>query len=169
MRYYLYIPAISSNAVFCVTQRRIDIYARLTPNARMSIHLIKLSVGSESPAGLERWQKQRMKDKGEIVHITRMTPKRAEELLKGGSIYWVIKGFVCARNELLELRPMTYDGTPHCGLVYKTPLIRVRPIPRRAFQGWRYLSAKDAPADIGTREKDIPEKMLRELSELGLL
>lgn len=135
----------------------------------MTLHLIKLSVGSESFASLETWQKKRMKEKGELVHITRMTPKRAEELLKGGSIYWVIKGFICARNVLTELRPMVYDGTPHCGLIFKAPLIRVAPRPHRAFQGWRYFNSKDAPPDIGKKEQDIPEKMLRELSELGLL
>lgn len=138
-------------------------------NKRMTLHLIKLSVGSESPADLERWQKQRFKQQGECVHITRMTPKRAEELLKGGSIYWVIKGYVCARNVLTELRPMVRDGTPHCGLIYKPELIRVKPRPHRAFQGWRYLNGKDTPPDIGKKESDIQEKMLRELSELGLL
>lgn len=135
----------------------------------MSVHLIKLSVGSTSPTSLEDWQNQRLKETGELVHITRMTPKRAEELLKGGSIYWVIKGFVCARNALTELRPMVIDGVGHCGLVHKAPLIRVAPRPHRAFQGWRYFDATSAPPDIGKTMEDVPEKMLRELAALGLL
>lgn len=143
----------------------------------MTIHLIKLSVGPESLADLESWQAQRLKElkragrKPELIHITRQTPKRAAELLDGGSIYWVIKSWICARQKLLELRPMVRDGVPHCGLVYDAEMVRVKPVPRRAFQGWRYLEADDAPADIakGTGIEDMPEKMRRELAELGLL
>lgn len=143
----------------------------------MAIHLIKLSVGPESLSDLESWQAQRLKDlkrqgrKPELIHITRQTPKRAEELLDGGSIYWVIKGWVCARQRLLELRPLVRDGVPHCGLIYDKEMVRVKPVPRRAFQGWRYLEADAAPADIakGTGIEDMPEKMRRELAELGLI
>jgi len=130
----------------------------------MTIHLIKLSVGSESVADLAEWQAARLKQlqrKGlapELIHITRQMPKRSEELLNGGSIYWVIKGFVCARQRLLELRPLMRD-VPHCGLVYDKEMVRVSPRPHRPFQGWRYLNPKDAPPDItkGTGEEDIPE------------
>src|SRR5579872_5263615 len=114
----------------------------------MTIHLIKLSVGSESVADLAEWQAQRLKQlrrKGlapELIHITRQMPKRADELLSGGSIYWVIKGFVCARQRLLGLRPLMRDGVPHCGLVYDKEMVRVSPRPRRPFQGWRYLNPK---------------------------
>jgi len=143
----------------------------------MTIHLIKLAVGPESLADLIAWQKQRLKDmkrkgqKPELMHVTRQTPKRAEELLDGGSLYWVIKGFICARQRLLELRPVTRDGVPHCALVLGKELVRVRLRPRRAFQGWRYLNAKDAPPDLvkGKGDEDLPEEMRRELAELGLL
>lgn len=135
----------------------------------MTLHLIKLSVGSTSPASLEAWQKQRAKEGRELMHVTRMTPKRAEELLNGGSIYWVIKGFVCARNTLTELRPLVIDGVAHCGLMYAAPLIRVTPRPHRAFQGWRYLNAPAAPADLANGAEDMPEEMMRELAGLGLL
>lgn len=143
----------------------------------MTIHLIKLSVGPESLADLERWQEQRLKElkrkgrKPELMHITRHTPRRSEELLKGGSIYWVIRGWLCARQKLLELRPVTWDGVPHCGLVYDKELIRVSPRPKKAFQGWRYFDPKDAPPDIqkGSGVEEMPDEIRRELAELGLL
>ena len=70
------------------------------------LHIIKLAVGVDSLADLAQWQKQRLKEKKakgqkpELVHITRMTPKRADEVLDGGSLYWVIKGQVAARQVL---------------------------------------------------------------------
>jgi len=143
----------------------------------MTIHIIKLSVGSESVDDLAEWQAQRLnqlKRKGqkpELVHITRQMPKRAEELLNGGSIYWVIKGWICARQRLLELRPLVRDGVPYCGLVYDKEMMRVSPRPRRPFQGWRYLNRKDAPPDMskGIIGNDMPEDIQRELALLGLL
>lgn len=143
----------------------------------MTVHLIKLSVGPDSLADLEHWQKQRLRylkargEKAELIHITRHMPKRADEVLDGGSIYWVIKGWLCARQKLLELRPMERDGVPHCGLVYDPQMIRVAPRPHRAFQGWRYFDPKDAPRDLAKEKgsEGIPEDMLRELTELGLL
>ncbi len=137
----------------------------------MTLHLIKLSVGSDSLADLQAWQASRVKAGQELIHITRQTPKRAEELLAGGSIYWVIKGFICGRQKLLELRPMTRGGVPHCGLVYDKEMVRVQMRPYRAFQGWRYLQPKDAPPDAakGRGDEKMPEKMRRELAALGLL
>ncbi len=143
----------------------------------MTIHLIKLSVGSETLADLANWQAKRLAEmeknhqKPELMHITRNTPKRAEDLLEGGSIYWVIKGWIYARQRLLELRPIIYNDMPHCGLVYDKELIHVKPRPHRAFQGWRYLQAGDAPPDLikGDGVDELPEAMRKELSELGLL
>jgi hypothetical protein len=143
----------------------------------MTIHLIKLSVGPQSLIDLEARQKSYLKSlkeknkKPELMHITRQMPKRAEELLDGGSIYWVIKGWVCARQKLIELRPLVIDDIPHCGLVFENELIRVSPRPRRPFQGWRYLEAKDAPPDISQNEyhKDLPETLLAELMKIGLI
>lgn len=132
----------------------------------MTIHLIKLSVGSESIDDLEQWQRRY----GQYMHVTRNTPKQAEELLDGGSIYWVIKGWVCGRQELLELRPVDVGGVPHCALVHAPEMIRVQPRPHRPFQGWRYLQPKDAPPDIKAGEEDdIPDDVRRELISLGLL
>ena len=69
----------------------------------MTVHLKKLSVGSESLAGLRQWQEMRLKAGFELMHVTRNTPRRAEEVLDGGSIYWVIKGVMCARQPIIEL------------------------------------------------------------------
>lgn len=143
----------------------------------MTVHLIKLSVGPESLSDLAGWQANRLKEmkrRGtvpELMHITRHMPKRAAELLDGGSIYWVIKGWLVARQKLLELRAITYDGTPHCGLVIEQELVRVVPRRHRPFQGWRYLDAKDAPRDLvkGAVDAEMPEELRRELAELGLV
>lgn len=140
-----------------------------------SLHLVKLAVGPESLSDLTAWQERRLreqrheKQQPELMHITRQMPKRAEELLRGGSLYWVIKGAICARQRLLELRPLMRNGVPHCGIVYDSEIIRVVPRPRRPFQGWRYLQPADAPPDLITDAGDVPEEMLRELTELGLI
>lgn len=143
----------------------------------MTLHIIKLSVGSESLDGLVLWQKQCLKEKKakgqkpELIHVTRMTPKRAEEVLNGGYIYWVIKGYIVGKQKLLELRPMKKDGVPHCGLVYDKKMLPVRMTPRKAFQGWRYLDPKDAPPERkqGDNIDEMPVKMRKELADLGLL
>lgn len=134
-----------------------------------TVHLVKLSVGPASFSELKEWQELSVQQRGEIIHVTRNTPKRAAELLTGGSIYWVIKGVIVGRNRITELRPMVYDGQNYCGIVCEPGMVRVAARPRRPFQGWRYLEAKDAPADISGDADEIPEEMLRELSELGLL
>jgi hypothetical protein len=142
----------------------------------VALHLIKLCVGCDTIAELAAWQKkraaQRKKDggPGDIMHITRMTPKREYELLKGGSIYWVMKGQVAVRQKLLELRAVTRDGVPHCALVLHQKLVPVERRLHRAFQGWRYLDPKDAPPDLKGRAKAaIPEALRAELTSLGLI
>lgn len=141
----------------------------------MTTHLIKLAVGPKSFDDLENWQKHAVCEKSEksetteLMHITRNTPKRADEILNGGSIYWVIKGVIAGRNRILDVRSMLYQGVPHCGIVYEPTLIRVSPQPRRPFQGWRYFEEKDIPADLPRHTADIPEAVLRELSALGVI
>jgi hypothetical protein len=100
-----------------------------------------------------------------------MVPKRRAEILAGGSLYWVIKGYTAVRQRLIDIRPFVdKEGVPRCHLVYDKEIVLVSPRPRRAFQGWRYLEAKDAPSDIGKgRGGSLPDKLQRELAELGLL
>lgn len=140
------------------------------------LHLIKLCVGGESIEDLADWQKKRAAERtreggsGDILHFTRMTPKRADELLDGGSIYWVIKGQIACRQSLLGFRAVTRNGVPHCALVLEKTLVPTARRPQRAFQGWRYLEPKDAPRDLSKRDKAaIPDALRAELAELGLL
>ena len=145
----------------------------------MALHLIKLCVGADSIKDLEDWielkLKQMKKDgrKPEQYHTTRMLPKRMDEILDGGSLYWVIKGQIAARQKMRDIRPFTDpDGISRCHLVVKPKVVPVMPRPCRPFQGWRYLEEKSAPRDlkkVGKFSKDMPETMRRELAELGLL
>jgi len=146
----------------------------------VTIHLVKLCVGCDSVEDLASWQTERLKQmkaekqKPELFHRTFQMPKRRDELLDGGSIYWVIKGIIQARQRLLDLREGTRpDGTPCTLLILDRKLVHVRPVPRRAFQGWRYFADEDAPPDLaGGRAEDLeamPAKLRRELAELGLL
>ncbi len=145
----------------------------------MALHLIKLCVGVDSIEELADWQRARAAERkkaGEtphIFHTTFQAPKRDQELLDGGSIYWVIKGTVQVRQKLIGFEPGTKsDGRPGCRIVLDRVLVPVRPVPRRAFQGWRYLAADDAPADLGRGDRQLaglPPKMRRELAELGLI
>ncbi len=142
----------------------------------MVLHLIKLCVGADSIEDLADWQKKRAaerKKKGgpsDIMHITRQTPKRAEELTSGGSIYWVIKGQIAVRQRLVELRPVVREGVPHCALVLDKKLVPTVRRTHRAFQGWRYLDPKEAPRDLRASDKaKLPDALRAELTELGLL
>ncbi len=109
----------------------------------------------------------------EQIHTTRSFPKRADEIANGGSLYWVIKGKIAARQELLDLRAVVDGaGISRCNLVLQPDVIPVEPRPCRPFQGWRYLEGSDAPRDmraIGKGAEAMPEEMRRELADLGLL
>jgi hypothetical protein len=145
----------------------------------MPLHLIKLCVGADSVRDLEDWIKQKLQDKRkrgekpEHIHRTRMVPKRAAELTDGGSLYWVIRGEVACRQRIRDVRPFRdKDGVGRCGLVLDSKVILVAPRPFRAFQGWRYLPAADAPRDLEKAMPGaaaMPEKLRRELRELGLM
>lgn len=140
----------------------------------MTLHLIKLSVGSESLETLDAWHKERKARSGRLWHRTRMMPKRAAEIVEsGGSIYWVIRGVVLGRQRILGFeRIIDSEGKPDSLILLDDVLVPVEPRPHRAFQGWRYLKPEDAPPDLGEGGKDIaemPAEMLAELRNLGLL
>jgi hypothetical protein len=139
----------------------------------MALHILKLCVGVNEIADLRRWVADCRKGRDTLDHVTRMFPRRKDEILPGGSLYWVIRGLILARQPIAGLEPVTgEDGIERCRIVFKPQIIPVRPTPRRAFQGWRYLEAADAPPDLtraGKALQGMPEKLRRELSQLGLI
>ena len=136
----------------------------------MTVHLKKLSVGSASVDGLRVLQAQRLANVGRLVHITRNRPRRVEELLNGGSIYWIIKGVMTARQAIIDFVEVERaDGSPACGIVLSPEIVTVVPTRMRIFQGWRYLEVADAPIDIGTdNDENMPSEFFAELRELGI-
>lgn len=143
----------------------------------MAVHLVKLSVGTPNVEAQEAWVKKRVARNRKTPfgpvhdHVTRMHPKRADELLDGGSIYWVLKGVILCRQEIVRIeRVEGQDGIERSALLMKPDVIRTEPQLRRAFQGWRYLKPEDAPADLRNEgEAQIPPALHKELAELGLL
>ncbi|MEL6967555.1 MAG: DUF1489 family protein [Pseudomonadota bacterium] len=142
----------------------------------MALHLIKLCVGVTTLEEQRDWAKRRLAfmrrldPKARLFHTTRMVPKRLDEVLDGGSLYWVIKGQVQARQKLIDIEPFVdAGGTRRCHLVLDDEIIPTLWQPKRAFQGWRYFKAEDAPQDVGVTDQEIPQNLRQELGELGLL
>ena len=143
----------------------------------MPLHLIKLSVGTDSIEDLEDWiklkfaeQKKRGVKKPERFHTTRMVPKRAGELIDGGSIYWVIKGAIMCREKIRAIRPFVdRDGIGRCRLVLDPKCVLVEPRPFRAFQGWRYLAPNDAPRDLNRLRSAITGAHRIDKHQVGLI
>jgi len=139
----------------------------------MPLHIIKLCVGVSEIAELAGFHQIRLERGEELFHTTRMMPRRQSEVLDDGSLYWVIKGAVQVRQLITDIVPIvSEDGIKRCRLMLHSELVATRPQPRRPFQGWRYLKADDAPADIGPFDRnnqDLPAAMHAELIELGLL
>jgi hypothetical protein len=139
------------------------------------INIVKLCVGADSVEDLAEWQIGQMQraKKAKLdprpVCGTRMWPKRVDEVLDGGSLYWVIKGVIAVRQRIVEIAEVSDEHGLRCGLYLDPHLQRTAPQPRRAFQGWRYLEAKDAPPDLSQAEggADLPEDLRRQLVELG--
>ncbi|MDB5432815.1 MAG: hypothetical protein JWP35_3931 [Caulobacter sp.] len=133
----------------------------------MALHLIKLCVGIDSADELRAWRATRAAQGHKSIVPTRQTPKRFAELVQGGSLYWVIKGQVLLRQTILRVDTLDHGQQP-CRIELDPDLIAVAPMPRRPFQGWRYLETKDAPPDLSTAEgEQMPEALAKELRELG--
>ena len=143
----------------------------------MALNLIKLCVGCDGIDDLADWiaattaEKARRGLPPEHVHRTRMMPKRVDEILDGGSLYWIIKGQIRVRERILDLRAVKDEaGVSHCDIVLSGELVEVEARPYRPFQGWRYFTAEAAPRDLlGEATRDLPVEFLRELAGLGLL
>ncbi|MBC8131229.1 MAG: DUF1489 family protein [Rhizobiaceae bacterium] len=144
----------------------------------MPLHMIKLCVGADSVEDLTDWVAARLDaarrngEPPEQYHQTRMIPKRIEEIIDGGSLYWVIKGKVQVRQPIIAIRPVVDgEGIKRCHLVLEPRFVLTDWQPRRAFQGWRYLTPADAPEDFGDGGEGamVPPDLKRELADLGLL
>lgn len=144
----------------------------------MALHLLKLAVGAASIADIEANVAARLSARRaarqplENIHTTRMVPKRVDEILDGGSLYWVVRGQLAARQRILAIRPFTDgEGVGRCDLVLDAEVVAVWPRPCRPFQGWRYLPAGDAPGDLAALAGalDMPEVLRRDLAELCLI
>lgn len=139
-----------------------------------TVHLVKLSVGSSSVDSLRDWQRKRSLQRrdGRYYHLTRMWPRRAEELVAGGSIYWVIQGAVLARQEIESFEEIFgEDEIRRCAIFLADEVVRTETVPRRPFQGWRYLDPKDAPRDLPAGRQgadDLPPSLDAALSEIGV-
>lgn len=118
-------------------------------------------------------QKRKKGEAAEYIHTTRMTPRRGDELLGGGSLYWVIKGNIQLRQPIIDLRAIKdEDGISRCQIVMEPKPVATVWQPKRPFQGWRYFKADEAPADLtdgGAGIAEFPEELRRELASLGLL
>ncbi len=145
---------------------------------KIAINMVKLCVGIDTVAQLEAYRAtqsgaasaSRVEDL--TTHVTRMWPKRADELVKGGSLYWVIKGAIQARQRILRFEErIGPDGIRRCAIVMSPEVIRTQTALRRPFQGWRYLDATDCPPDLfakGRCRDELPPEMQQALSEIGL-
>ncbi len=143
----------------------------------MTLNLVKLCVGVSALEELEEWivessrRRLALGEPDEHIHTTRMFPKRVDELLDGGSLYWVIRGNVQVRQRFVDIRPVTgADGVGRCQLVLEPVLRLTQWQPRRAFQGWRYLEAKDAPPDLSAHAdaEGLPPDLQVALRDIGV-
>ena len=137
----------------------------------MTIHMVKLCVGADDIKDLQDWQNRLLKTHQRPFHQTRMVPKRGAELADGGSIYWVIKGLIQVRQPIVEVREITdRGGRKACELIFDPQLFPVEPMPKRPFQGWRYLKLDDAPADLkaGSGTIELPSTLRAQLREAGV-
>jgi hypothetical protein len=138
------------------------------------VNLVKLCVGADRVEDLEDWQAERaLRLPGwRPSHVTRMWPKRETELLAGGSLYWVFKGLILARQRIVALEERRgEDGIPRCALIFDPPVIRTEAAARRPFQGWRYLDPKDSPRDLPrgrATDSALPDTLALALAEIGL-
>ena len=142
------------------------------------LNLLKLCVGAEGVDDLLDWQKRLRAIRAgrgeppEHRHVTRMWPRREAELLDGGSLYWVFKGVILARQRIVRLEEVTgEDGILRCGIVLQDDVIKTEAVPRRPFQGWRYLNGADAPRDLTAGSADetaLPSELASALADLGV-
>ena len=141
--------------------------------ARM-LHLMKLAVGVRDVPHLRTLQAARAGADPPLRHVTRNQPRRAAEVIDGGSIYWVIGGSMAVRQRILDITPAAAaEGPPRTALLLDPALVAVAARAVRPFQGWRYLLPAAAPPDLrgdgGVGAETLPPALRDELRALGLL
>ena len=145
----------------------------------MTVHLVKIAVGADSIEDIAEFQKQRRaklkaeRGKAILIHKTRNMPKRESEIVKAGSIYWIVKGFIRVRQRILGFEKRTdTEGRPYCEIRLDSKLVRTVPLAHKPIQGWRYMEEDAVPADLtgkAARADEMPPEMMMQLRELGLL
>jgi len=139
------------------------------------LHLTKLCVGIGEVAELRQLQQARLARGEALRHLTRSFPRRAQEIIDGGSLYWVIAGAMVVRQRVVDIQEAAYDDGSRCAALFFDPeLVAVAARPTKPFQGWRYLDPAAAPPDLAagvTAEgsESLPASLRRELELLGLL
>ena len=144
----------------------------------MPVHLLIVSVGSSSVKQLRDAQSRRL-IAGPLCHVTKQRPTREAELLEGGSVYWIIRGQIAARQQVTGLERLYDHEGEKCGLMLDSELVETELFPRGPHQGWRYLEIADAPRDLRDlvedrnsdedSEGELAEEMAAELHSLGLI
>ena len=145
-----------------------------------TINIVKLAVGVKSVEELALIQRRFLNQAGNkanngFYHSTKLMPKQHEALVKSGSLYWVIKGVICARQKIIAItKEEDSDGIKRCKIFLDNSIVKTTPIRKKPFQGWRYLKKNRTPADIvdpvtGTFEDDIPLEVQQQLLDVGLL
>ena len=134
----------------------------------MPLHMIKLCVGCDTVEELIDWHEAHGGSQSPWLMHTRQTPKRAAEMVGEGSLFRVFKGVILCRQRILDIATVGQGPNARCEVTLDAEVVRVAPTPRRAFQGWRYLEAKDAPEDLAAEiAADVPPELARQLRELG--
>ena len=139
------------------------------------VNLVKLCVGAESVESLKSWQSRRLAAGAfkQPEHVTRMRPRREAELLNGGSLYWVVRGLILARQRILGLDPRQgADGIVRCAIILDRRIVRTAAVPRGPFQGWRYLEPDASPPDlpkITSRDDALPDEIANAVSSIGVI
>lgn len=134
----------------------------------MPLHMIKLCVGCDTVEELLDWHAADVGAGAPWIMRTRQTPKRAAEMIDGGSLYRVFKGVILCRQRILHIETVGEGVNARCEATLDADVVRVVPTPRRAFQGWRYLEAKDAPGDLANEAfGEAPPELVRQLREIG--
>lgn len=145
----------------------------------MTVHLVKIAVGADSIEDIAEFQKQRRaklkaeRGKPILIHKTRNMPKRESEIVKAGSIYWIVKGFIRVRQRILGFEKRAdKEGRPYCEIRLAPKLVRTVPLAHKPIQGWRYMEEDAVPADLtgkAAKSDEMPPEMMMQLRELGLL